>query len=405
MRTAILYLWFSYKKSIKVLAKTMVSLVVMTAGLAIGIFFLSRIMMHAQVFQAIEVGLVIPKEEKQTQMVTQFLEQMESVRTVCHFQYMEEDKAREALEAGEIQTALLFPEHFYQDVDTGKNTPITMLYPADASFETQVFRELLLDGVSLLRTAEAGVYASLETARIYSAQIPQSELGNVIARAYVEEAFSRGDLFVKRIDTPFGELGLYEYYLAAGMIILFLMSGLSMSFLYDKKSVPLEERLRIYGVGPFVQSCVKVLLMANLLWIIGVVVYTIACVLSKVCNLSLLWFDAGVLLAYVPLCLAIASYFHLLLSLGGSHYKTALLLMGNVFLFFTSGAILPAAFLPTWAQKIGSVLPFCGWSDYESQLFFGWINRKMCLQQILFACIVTGIGALIQCVQSRRISN
>lgn len=385
--------------------KTVLSLVVMTAGLGIGIFFLSQVMMKAQVFQAIEVGLVIPKQEEQTQMVTQFLSQIESVRTVCHFQYMEEKQASEALKTGEIQAALLFPEHFYQDVDTGKNTPITMLYPADASLETKVFRELLLDGVSLLRTAEAGVYATLDTAKTCSAKIPQSEIGDVIARAYVEEAFSRGDIFVKRMDTPFGELELYQYYLSAGMVILFLMSGLSMGFLYDKKSAPLEEKLRIYGIGPFVQSVVKVGLMANILWIIGAVLYLAACQISKLFDLSLLWFDAGALMGYVPLCLAIASYFHLLFSFGGNHNKTALLLTGNIFLFITSGAILPAVFLPAWAQKLGSILPFCGWSDYESQLLFGKTGMTRYWQQIIFACMITGIGAVIQWMRSRRISN
>lgn len=92
---------------------------------------------------------------------------------------------------------LSLPEQFYEDVDSGKNTPATIYFPEKASLNTRVFGELVTDGVSLLRTAEAGVYATYDTAQIYQAEISRDQIGDVISELYIYEAFDRTSVFQK----------------------------------------------------------------------------------------------------------------------------------------------------------------------------------------------------------------
>ena len=51
-----------------------------------------------------------PEDEAQTKMVAQFISAMDSVKSVCHFQYLNQDKAMASLEKGTLDAVLSLPE-------------------------------------------------------------------------------------------------------------------------------------------------------------------------------------------------------------------------------------------------------------------------------------------------------
>ena len=189
MRFFLRYLSLEGKKSLIAARKSMVKFIVMLLLIAGGVLAVSLVMKDAGVFQTAEIGVVIPEDEAQTKMVAQFISAMDSVKSVCHFQYLNQDKAMASLEKGTLDAVLSLPEQFYEDVDSGKNTPATIYFPENAPLNTRVFGELVADGVSLLRTAEAGVYATYDTAQIYQAEISRDQIGDVISELYIYEAF------------------------------------------------------------------------------------------------------------------------------------------------------------------------------------------------------------------------
>lgn len=98
----------------------MVKFIVMLLLIAGGVLAVSLVMKDAGVFQTAEIGVVIPEDEAQTKMVAQFISAMDSVKSVCHFQYLNQDKAMASLEKGTLDAVLSLPEQFYEDVDSGK---------------------------------------------------------------------------------------------------------------------------------------------------------------------------------------------------------------------------------------------------------------------------------------------
>lgn len=144
---------------------------------------------------------------------------------------------------------LSLPEQFYEDVDSGKNTPATIYFPEKASLNTRVFGELVTDGVSLLRTAEAGVYATYDTAQIYQAEISRDQIGDVISELYIYEAFDRTSVFQKNVYSSLGKADLCQYYFSAAVLLLLLMMGVNYGYLYQKQSRAVEDKIRIYGIG------------------------------------------------------------------------------------------------------------------------------------------------------------
>ena len=148
------YFKLEFKKSIKVLKKSVLSMALMLVVLGLGVAAVSTVLLQSQVFQIVNVALVVPEGEKMTRMAVRFIEGMDSVKSVCKFEYMEKDAAIKAMQEGTVQAVIDLPENFYEDVDSGINTPANIYVPKESALHVELFKELLSDGVSILQTAE-----------------------------------------------------------------------------------------------------------------------------------------------------------------------------------------------------------------------------------------------------------
>lgn len=395
MRTFFVYLLLEYKRSVKVLLKSAGSLLLMMLFTAAGVLAVSHVLLQSQIFRAIEVGVVIPEEETETRMVVQFISAMESVKSICSFCYMEEEEAEERLRTGEVQAVIALPERFYYDMYTEGKAHTVVSFPKETALNVQVFRELLMDGVSLLKTAEAGVFASKETAKTWQAQMDEYELANFISYIYIENAFQRGDIFQKNVCSPLGQMDLYQYYFAAATAVILLMSGLNMSFLYQKQSRAVEQKLGVLGLRRIRLAVIKVLVMGNVLWILGAFLYGMSCLACHLLGSSFIWFDQTVLLALIPACMGIAVYFHLVYSLFGKGIQGAVFLLSvNSLMLLCSGAVIPAAYLPELVGKAGAYLPLNFLNQYCADMIFGTVRTEQVLAMVCWSIAGIGIGAV-----------
>lgn len=395
MRTFLTYFILEYKKSIKVLLKSFGSTLMMLLLVIAGTWAVSHFVFQSHIFQPVKVGMVIDENDEKVKMITKLVSAMESVESICEFVYVDEDEAKKLLAKEELSAAIILPENFYEDVDSGYNTPVTVYVSGNVSLNQRVFRELLTDGVSLLRTSEAGVYSVLSVAREYPAELSQKKIGNVISEIYIEEAFYRGRIFASEVSSALGEMDLYQYYFISAVTVFLLMSGLNYSFLYRKRTRAVEDKLKISGVGAFKVSVIKVIVMGNLLWLLSAGVYAAGCMISEKMKLNFLLFEGQTLLYLIPQCLAIAAYFHMLYAISGRSGQGAVIIFAaNVFMILCSGAVIPVAYLPTAAGKIGSILPLTFWNQYGAEAVFGQISVELLLVQAAIMLIATGIGAV-----------
>lgn len=377
MKFFLRYLALEGKKSLIAARKSIVKFIVMLLLIAGGVLAVSLVMSDAGVFQTAEIGVVIPEDEKQTKMVAQFISNMDSVKSVCHFQYLDQKSALDALGEGSLDAVLSLPEQFYEDVDSGKNTPATIYFPENAPLNTRVFGELVTDGVSLLRTAEAGVYAAYDTAGIYRAELTNDQIGDVIADLYIYEALDRTLVFQKSVYSSLGKADLYQYYFSAGVLILLLMLGVNQSHLYQRQSRAVENKIRIYGIGEGKNALIKLLLMTIPLWLAGTIIYVAGCAVSKQYHLSFLWFDREVLAGTLLLATVIAAYFHVVYTISGESTRgTVVLLAVNMLQVIASGIVIPTAYLPKLFEKIAPFFPLTFWDNYYLKLLFFGIDAR-----------------------------
>lgn len=351
-------------------------------------FFLQK----SQIFDAITVDLALHEDESRVRQITEILSNMESVKNICRFQYVSPEEARTDVESGAADAAILIGESFYQDLENGKNTPATILLPNHLSVGQKLFQQLLTDGVSLVQTTEAAVYAASDAGRVFEMKMSQKEMEDFIFYAYLERAFFRGEIFDKRIISPTGEFGMMQYYFVSGLLICLMMSGLNFGFLYQKQERMIEEKLKLYGVGCIQVSLAKVVVMGWMLWILAAVLLAVAGVLLPLAGIELPL--ARGLIGMLPLCMSMAAVFHLLYRYGGAQ-GGALIFFVNAGMMLCAGVLLPVCYLPDALSAAGSVLPLTCWMKHALWLLFAEPDFALLAGALLAEAAIAAVGVLL----------
>ena len=396
MKTWIAFFIVECKRTGKTLLKSIGSFCACLLLTAVLVAAFSAIMQNAQVFQKVNIGIVIPEGESISRLATQYISSMDSVRSVCDFYYLDEQEAVEQLKQGTLQAVVLLPEGFYHDVQVGINPPAQIYFPKDAAQNTQVFEELVTAGVSFLQTAEAGVYAALDTASYYGVELQGAGLGDTIAYLFAHQMLKRDSVYSARMLSSMGNLSVEEYYYAAGLVILLMMCGIQFGFLYGKRNRSVEDKLKIRGVGSIRQSVVKILVMTEFLYVTGLLYYFAGIGIAGWTKTYFVFFQGTTWYALLLLCLGIAIYFQVLYELSGSSSQAAVFVFAvNVITIIGAGVLIPEAYLGKEIAGISRFLPMKYWNVYAAGMLEGEISKDSVAGTVFFLLMGMAAGGFL----------
>ncbi len=396
MKTWIAFFIVECKRTGKTLLKSIGSYCACLLLTAVLVAAFSEIMQNAQVFQKVNIGIAIPEGESISRLATQYISSMDSVRSVCDFYYLDEQEAVEQLKQGTLQAVVVLPEGFYHDVQVGINPPAQIYFPKDVAQNTQVFEELVTAGVSFLQTAEAGVYAGLDTASYYGIELQGAGLGDTIAYLFVNQMLKRDSVYSARMLSSMGNLSVAEYYYAAGLVILLMMCGIQFGFLYGKRNRSVEDKLKIRGVGSIRQSVVKILVMTEFLYVTGLLYYFAGIGIASWTKTYFVFYQGTTWYALLLLCLGIAIYFHVLYELSGSSSQAAVFVFAvNVITISGAGVLIPEAYLGKEIAGISHFLPMKYWNVYAAGMLEGELSKEAVTGTVFFLFVGMVAGMLL----------
>ena len=395
MKTWIAFFIVECKRTGKTLLKSIGSFCACLLLTAVLVAAFSAIMQNAQVFQKVNIGIAIPEGESISRLATQYISSMDSVRSVCDFYYLDEQESVEQLKQGTLQAVVVLPEGFYHDVQVGINPPAQIYFPKDAAQNTQVFEELVTAGVSFLQTAEAGVYAALDTASYYGIELQGAGLGDTIAYLFVNQMLKRDSVYSAKMLSTMGNLSVAEYYYAAGLVILLMMCGIQFGFLYGKRNRSVEDKLKIRGVGSIRQSVVKILVMTEFLYVTGLLYYFAGIGVAGWTKTYFVFYQGTTWYALLLLCLGIAIYFQVLYELSGSSSQAAVFVFAvNVITISGAGVLIPEAYLGKGIAGISHFLPMKYWNAYAAGMLEGEISKDSVAGTVFFLFVGMVAGTL-----------
>ena len=396
MKTWIAFFIVECKRTGKTLLKSIGSYCACLLLTAVLVAAFSAIMQNAQVFQKVNIGIAIPEGESISRLATQYISSMDSVRSVCDFYYLDEQESVEQLKQGTLQAVVVLPEGFYHDVQVGINPPAQIYFPKDAAQNTQVFEELVTAGVSFLQTAEAGVYAALDTASYYGVELQGAGLGDTIAYLFAHQMLKRDSVYSARMLSTMGNLSVAEYYYAAGLVILLMMCGIQFGFLYGKRNRSVEDKLKIRGVGSIRQSVVKILVMTEFLYVTGLLYYFAGIGIASWTKTYFVFYQGTTWYALLLLCLGIAIYFHVLYELSGSSSQAAVFVFAvNVITISGAGVLIPEAYLGKEIAGISHFLPMKYWNVYAAGMLEGELSKEAVTGTVFFLFVGMVAGMLL----------
>ena len=396
MKTWIAFFIVECKRTWKTLLKSIGSFCACLLLTAVLVAAFSAIMQNAQVFQKVNIGIAIPEGESISRLATQYISSMDSVRSVCDFYYLDEQEAVEQLKQGTLQAVVVLPEGFYHDVQVGINPPAQIYFPKDAVQNTQVFEELVTAGVSFLQTAEAGVYAALDTASYYGIELQGAGLGDTIAYLFVNQMLKRDSVYSARMLSSMGNLSVAEYYYAAGLVILLMMCGIQFGFLYGKRNRSVEDKLKICGVGSIRQSVVKILVMTEFLYVTGLLYYFAGIGVAGWTKTYFVFYQGTTWYALLLLCLGIAIYFQVLYELSGSSSQAVVFVFAvNVITIIGAGVLIPEAYLGKEIAGISRFLPMKYWNVYAAGMLEGELSKEAVTGTVFFLFIGMAAGGFL----------
>jgi hypothetical protein len=369
------YFGYELKRSGRVLRKSVAAAILTVLVIALLATCMTIALKKLAVFETVEVGMVIPDEEadEDTMFAVRFLAAIDSVKSVSGFRYYgTKEEALQDMEDGKLQAVISLPPYFFEDVDSGANTPADIYIRQDAGLNTRVFVELLGAGVRMLQVAEAGVYAALDVAYVdRPANESWSEAGNVVAYEYLANGLMRDNVYDNIVLSALGEMGYGQFYFAAGLLILLLFGGLNYVHLYKKNSDALTQKLYSEGLGEGARSVIRLLVMTLLIWIQALVLYLLAYGISRIFSINLLLLDGFVPAGLLVLSFSMACFFHLIYAIfGGESAGCVGLLAVNFCMVLASGLLVPVSYLPPAVQKIAAFLPLYRWDILTLHTFF-----------------------------------
>ena len=305
-----------------------------------------------------KVAVVVPEDDALMDYVTSFIESMDSVKSICTFEYMDEEEAISAFKSGEVDAAIVIPEGFYHDVQVGLNPPATLYFPEDPGIVGMTFKEVLISGVSYLQTAEAGVYATLDTAKVYVSDMTGTQIGTTLSLQYVNKLLSRDRVFKDKELSPLGDISLYSYYFMAGLLIILLFSGIAYSFMYEKNLRAVSDKLKVQGVGPLLNCMIKIFAMTPFIYLTSLLIYMIGVFVSDKYELQMISLKGSAFLWLLLLSFIFAIYFQLVYGITGSG-RTGIfvLIILNVIGISISGLIIPQIYLSNWTVTLSYIFP------------------------------------------------
>lgn len=375
------YIKIEAKRLLHTLPGFLLSLLSTVLLVVLIVFLAGDLLPEALEVKPFRIGLCVEGSDVMSNYVKDYVQQMESTKNLVEFQEMQRQEMETALQEGELTACIFIPERTAESIMDGTNIPIRVWMGAGVdNTERYLQRELL----TLLTECGAVMIdvPQAETLLLYEMQVENpAELGMTLDLFHFGVVFDRENWFEREMLSAFGSADMTEYYLAAGMTLLFLLWGLGSGSFFREQEKNLPLLLERRGIPLFFQQGVKQCLFF-LLYLVPA--------LGLLCKINVAKGAASVLFCMVMLAMQCSFFFQLAPTTASGIVLNGVWALAG---FFGAGGILPSVFLPKTLTGICSVLPAGICMELLLQVMTGKRNAGgNMMGLILLWCFLFGLG-------------
>lgn len=249
MSARLVYLKLELKRACKKLPHIIAGAIVLLLLAGTVAFLASKMLYGKQVSGRITVGVVLPEGDAVAKKAVAMVSSLESVKSICDFEYMDREEGVARLRAGKLFGVMEVPEGFVQDIMNGTNTPVRIILPEGAGLESRIFKELTDAGSRTLGASQAGIYAGDELCVLegMTDSIPRLEAD--LNRIFMGYSLPRMDYFRNVRVTATGDVDTYHFYGISAFVLFLLLCAIPVSAYLSPASRTMRQKLSLIGVG------------------------------------------------------------------------------------------------------------------------------------------------------------
>ena len=417
MRYFLTYLRLELKKGMKLIPFFLLSILITALTVSVAAVIFCTAMGKQHVLPKAEIALVAGSDgtddsvEKagvldfKTMMMIGLVQNMDSVKSICHVSYMSPAEAARALENREISAAVYLPDGIYESINTGENTPVKVRLAdgGEAGFLSGLFRELVNAGVTLIQTVERAIYPVDMLADEHPVSGDLGDIEDRIFSIYATSALARTSTWNSE-NVSGSSLSLEEFYLVCAVLMILLLFGTGFRKFYVKEEAETAVSLTRLGVPGFLVSAAKVISITAVLFVLLVIVtaganvavhflmperlpaLTAASVLSAVMP--------GEVVFSIAAAFLMACYIHLIYTIVPEKNSGLLYLLITIMMFILCGGMLPSGWMPGPVRAAAKAAPVRVWQGLIEGVM-GANAAAGAAPGTIIAAILYGVGMLL----------
>lgn len=353
----------------------------------------------------VEVGICGDIEDSYLGIGVVAVQQLDSSRFAINFHMLEEEEAREALEAGELTAYLVVPDGFVDSVVRGENYSIKY-YAANgqAGIGTMLMHELAMIISELITKSQSGIYGMQSICREYGYDNIYWTATNEINMQYINLLLDRPQFFDVEILGVSNNLSTIAYYICGFTILFFMIFGINGCPIFIRKDMSLAKILVANGVKSVYQIVIEWIAYLVMMITIMLGIFVMLGVACENMDIAVPeWrsvdfervFSFGMMLIPVMLMLtAMALFMHEL----ADNIVSGMLLqfLAVLGMGYVSGCFYPRDFFPQGVQVLGKMLPSGVALQYASECMFEEINALTVVSVIVYIVIFIGLTWLLR---------
>ncbi len=383
-----------------------------------------------------KVGVVYPQSEE-SKGENQYIEQafamlgkLDAVKEACTFEsFYSEEEALSLMKDGELSAIVILPEKFISSIIYGENKPARIVFPtSNVNTSSMIFREILASAASDLSSAQAGIYAVDDAMdKLEGSESDAQKANTNLNLKYVAYALDR-EAYYETVDVSGGAGSTtVQFYVATGMVMLFLMGGITCVELLKSESKVLGASLRRFGVTPGANYIYRVFSVTVVFWVIFGIVYTllsltvvrfpvmaqgissVGYIKETIINadgtkeLVVCYSDTAfanvfaAVMALFVLFMAVFAMAGLIFKIAGKTVSGVILLfLLSVVMMFASGCFLPVSMLPPVVGEIGAYLPTSFFFELCMQIITGSVSVVTVAANMVYGVVFLSIAAFME---------
>ena len=118
------YIYLQFKNCIEIIKKNLICLLCIITVLTVALAAVNFVMGQNIDNSFIKVGIVNDEDNSEIKALMRYISHESSIEKIASFEYLDHNEAFSELSASNLNIVIDIPKNYYQNIDTGINTPL-----------------------------------------------------------------------------------------------------------------------------------------------------------------------------------------------------------------------------------------------------------------------------------------